>query len=79
MQLIELLLIGAAAGWLADRMMRARRYNLAGDMTVGVIGSFVGNFTFGMLGLTAYGLIGAFTTALVGSMLFLFLLRYVHL
>jgi uncharacterized membrane protein YeaQ/YmgE (transglycosylase-associated protein family) len=75
MQLLQLLLIGTGAGWLADRLMR-RRHSLAGELTVGVVGSFVGNFTFGLLGLSAYGLIGAFTTALVGAMLFLTLIRY---
>jgi uncharacterized membrane protein YeaQ/YmgE (transglycosylase-associated protein family) len=75
MTLIELLLIGLAAGWLADRVMRGH-HDLIGDMTVGVIGSFVGNFTFGLIGLSAYGLVGAFTTALVGSCLFLTILRH---
>ena len=75
MALLELLLIGAAAGWLAHRLTRSRR-NLAREAAVGVLGSFVGDFTFGLLGLSAYGLAGAFTTALVGSLLFLSLLRY---
>jgi uncharacterized membrane protein YeaQ/YmgE (transglycosylase-associated protein family) len=76
MTIIELVLIGAGSGWLAERLMRGRRHNLAGETLVGVIGSFVGSFAFGLVGLSSYGLVGAFTTALVGSMIFLSLLRH---
>jgi uncharacterized membrane protein YeaQ/YmgE (transglycosylase-associated protein family) len=77
--LLGFLVIGAAAGWLAGRLMKGRQFGLGGDLVVGVIGSVLGGYLFGLLGLSAYGTLGAFVTALVGAMVFLYLLSVLHL
>jgi uncharacterized membrane protein YeaQ/YmgE (transglycosylase-associated protein family) len=79
MHLLGFLAIGAAAGWLAGRLMKERPFGLGGDLVVGVIGSIVGGQVFGLLGLAAYGNTGIFVTALVGAMVLLYLLGVLHL
>jgi uncharacterized membrane protein YeaQ/YmgE (transglycosylase-associated protein family) len=79
MNLLGFLVIGAAAGWLAGRLMKRRHFGLGGDLFVGVIGSLVGGYLFGLLGLSAYGTVGAFVTALAGAMVFLYLLGALRL
>lgn len=78
MRLLWFCVIGAAAGWLAGRLMKRRDFGLAGDLAVGVIGSLVGGFLFGLLGLSAYGAVGSFVTAVVGAMTFLYMLRWLR-
>ncbi len=75
--LVIFLLIGVAAGWLAGRVMKGRGFGLFGDMVVGVIGSFLGGWLFGVLGISAGGLVGLLVTAFVGAVVLLFLIRLV--
>lgn len=42
--LIVILLIGLAAGWLASEFVEGTERGLLGDVTIGVIGAFVGNW-----------------------------------
>ncbi len=67
-------LAGAVAGWLTGHKMR-----LLSDLIVGVIGSLLGRFLFGLLGMPAGGDFGAFLAAVAGALTFLYLLRFVHL
>ena len=73
--LIIFLVIGLVAGWLASRIMRAGPFGLVGDLIVGVIGSFIGVWLFGLLGVSAGGILGSLVMALVGAIVLLYLLR----
>lgn len=73
--LLIFLLIGLLAGWLADMFMKGGGYGLIGDLIIGVIGSFLGGWLFGLLGISAGGFIGSLITAVVGAIALLFLLR----
>lgn len=77
MSLLWFLLIGLVAGWLAGQIVKGGGFGLVGDLVIGVIGSFIGAWVFGMLGLGAYGLIGQLLMALVGAILLLFLVRLI--
>ena len=73
MNLVIFLLIGAAAGWVAGRIMEGGSFGLLGNVIVGVIGSFLGRYLGGMVGIDAEG--GIFTTlltAIVGAVILLF-------
>ena len=70
------LIIGIVAGWLAGRITRGEGFGLIGDMVVGVIGAFFGGFLFGLLGLSAHGAIGSLIMAVVGAVVFIFLVRF---
>ncbi|MCE2970361.1 MAG: GlsB/YeaQ/YmgE family stress response membrane protein [Burkholderiales bacterium] len=52
--------------------MRGGGFGLLGNIVVGVIGSLVGRFLFGLLGLSSVGFIGSLVTATVGAVVLLF-------
>ncbi|RFC46470.1 MAG: putative membrane protein YeaQ/YmgE [Verrucomicrobia bacterium] len=47
-------------------------------MIVGIIGAFLGGFCFNLLGLGAHNFLGQLICAVVGSLLFLWLLRFIR-
>jgi uncharacterized membrane protein YeaQ/YmgE (transglycosylase-associated protein family) len=42
--LIVILLVGVIAGWLAGLIVRGGGFGLIGDLIVGVLGAFIGNW-----------------------------------
>ena len=73
--LLYFLLIGLAAGWLAGKVMKGSGYGLIGDLLIGVVGSFLGGWIFGLLHIAAGGLLGLLVTAFVGAVVLVWLLR----
>ena len=45
--LIYVLIVGAISGWLAGEIKRGFGFGLIGNIIVGIIGAFVGNWVFG--------------------------------
>lgn len=77
MELIWVILLGIAAGWAAGQLSKGSDFGLLGDLVVGIIGSLLGSFLFGLVGLSAYGLIGRLIVAIVGALVFLWLIRLI--
>jgi uncharacterized membrane protein YeaQ/YmgE (transglycosylase-associated protein family) len=75
MDIVWFLLIGLAAGWLASQVMKGGSSSLVTDLIMGVIGSILGGFLFGAVGLAATGLIGSLVTATVGAIVLIAGLR----
>jgi uncharacterized membrane protein YeaQ/YmgE (transglycosylase-associated protein family) len=73
--LILFLVIGVVAGWLAGKIMKGGGFGLVGDLIVGVIGAFVGAWLFGLLGIAAGSTLGVLLTAVVGAVVFLWIIR----
>ena len=67
-----MLLIGAIAGWLAERAMN-RDHGLLTNILVGVAGSFVGGTLAGLVGIQFYGFLGNLVVATIGAILILWL------
>ncbi len=42
--ILILLIIGAVAGWLAGLVTRGSGFGIIGDIVIGLIGAFIGNF-----------------------------------
>jgi uncharacterized membrane protein YeaQ/YmgE (transglycosylase-associated protein family) len=57
--------------------MKGSGFGLLGDLVVGVIGSFIGGWVFGLLGLSHWGIVGTLVSALVGAMLLVWVIRLV--
>lgn len=77
--LIIFLVVGAVAGWLAGVIVRGYGLGLAGNIVVGVVGSFVGGWLFSHLHVVhGGGLLGAVIGATVGAVILLFLIRLVR-
>ncbi|MBC8010422.1 MAG: GlsB/YeaQ/YmgE family stress response membrane protein [Burkholderiales bacterium] len=76
-QLCILLVVGALAGWLAGLILRRRGFGLAGNLIIGVIGSFLGRFVLSLLGFYAGSTLAAVITAVLGALLLLWLLSFI--
>jgi uncharacterized membrane protein YeaQ/YmgE (transglycosylase-associated protein family) len=75
MYLLWQIIIGILAGFLAGKIMRGRGFGILVDLLLGIVGSMIGGFLFGVLGLYSAGLVGQLVVATVGAMLLLFLVR----
>lgn len=71
--IIGFLIIGCIAGWIAGQLTKGSGFGLLGNLVVGCIGALAGGLLFGLLGLKGTGLIGSLVTAVVGSIVFLFI------
>ena len=68
------LIMGAVTGWIAGKLMNTEG-GLLRNIIVGVVGSFVGSFVFGMIGFSAHGLIANLIVGTVGACLFVWMAR----
>lgn len=49
MNIILYLLLGAVAGWLAGQIMRGGGFGLLWNITIGIIGGFIGGWLMSLL------------------------------
>ena len=78
MEIIVTLLIGALAGWLGSVIYKGSGLGLLGNIVVGIIGSFVGYWLLGKLGIhLGTGWIGAILTGALGAIVILVLLNLI--
>jgi uncharacterized membrane protein YeaQ/YmgE (transglycosylase-associated protein family) len=76
MDLIITLIIGGVVGWLASIVMKTNaQMGLIANVLVGIVGSFVGFWAAGALGLAPTGGIVRFAVAVVGAVILIFILR----
>lgn len=52
MSLIYILIIGAISGWLAGQIMKGGGFGLLWNIILGIVGSFVGDWLFGVLNIS---------------------------
>lgn len=71
--LIILLVIGGVAGWLAGVITKSS-FGVLGNIIIGVIGAFIGSYLFAFLGIHGGGLVWDLIAAVVGALIFLFVL-----
>lgn len=69
------IVIGIVAGWLSGKIMRGRGFGIMWDLVLGLIGAFIGDFLFGVIGLSATGKVGHLLMATAGAVTLLFCLR----
>ena len=74
--LIWVLALGALVGWLAGKVM-GREGGLVRNIVVGVVGSGLGSFLFGLAGFAAFGFFARLLVSLVGACVLLWLARRV--
>ena len=60
------LLIGALAGYIAGRIMGSETSTVR-NIVLGILGSFVGEFLFGLIGIHATGSISSFVISVLGA------------
>lgn len=67
------ILIGAAAGWIAGKIMKEGGFGAWINIILGIVGGAVGNWLFGALGISMVsGLVGDLITGVIGAVAVLF-------
>lgn len=72
--MIGAILMGAIVGWIAGKLMNTEG-GLLRNIIVGIVGSFIGSFVFGLVGFSAYGLFANLLVGIVGACIFIWLSR----
>ncbi len=76
MGLIITIIIGGIIGWLAGMIMKAEsQMGILANIIVGIVGSGLGHFLAGVIGLAAYGAIARLAVGVGGAVLFIVILR----
>ena len=74
--LIVTLVIGGVIGWLASVVMKTNaQMGIIANIVVGIVGSFLGSWIFGLLGIAVLGGLGQWVMAIVGAMVLIAILR----
>jgi len=74
MDIVYVLLIGIAAGWIAGRLTKGKGFGLVGNLVIGIIGALVGAFLLPLVQLEVKGNIGFLIQSTVGAVVLLLLL-----
>jgi uncharacterized membrane protein YeaQ/YmgE (transglycosylase-associated protein family) len=78
MEIVVILIIGAAAGWLGSMIFKGSGLGLIGNIVVGIIGSVLGYWILGKLGVSlGNGWIGAILTGALGAIVILAVLNLI--
>lgn len=76
MNMIITLIIGGVVGWLASIFMKTdAQMGMIANILVGIVGSFLGFFLAGLIGIAPENAIMRFVVSLVGAALLIFILR----
>ena len=76
MDLIVTLIIGGLIGWLASVIMKTdAQMGIVANVLIGIVGSFLGNWLAGALGVDVGGSAARWLAALVGAILLIGVVR----
>ena len=67
------LLIGLAAGWIANLIVKGGGSGLFVNLIVGLIGGVLGGWLFSLFGWVPVGTLGSLATAVIGSVILLWI------
>jgi uncharacterized membrane protein YeaQ/YmgE (transglycosylase-associated protein family) len=77
--LLVILFVGLVSGWLAGKIVQGTGFGLIGDLAVGVIGAFIGDWLLPQLNIhLGVGIIGAIINATIGAVLLLLIIALVR-
>ena len=79
-EVVILIVTGAVAGWLAGLILRRGGLNIIGNIVVGVIGAFIGEWVFELIGVSfEIQWLDSLVTATVGAVILLLVVGgFVH-
>jgi uncharacterized membrane protein YeaQ/YmgE (transglycosylase-associated protein family) len=74
--LLVILLVGIVAGWLAGKLVRGAGFGIIGDLVVGILGAFIGNWLLPRVGIhLGTGVVSAIVNATIGAIVLLLVVR----
>ena len=72
------IIVGALAGWIAEKIMRSNQ-GLLMNIILGIVGAIVGNFLLMLIfGATMGGIVGQLIVAVVGACLLIAIVRAIR-
>ncbi len=76
MDILITLIVGGVCGWLASLIMKTnKQMGIIANVVVGIVGSFLGSWLFGVFGLAAYGTVGRLVMVVIGAMALIWILK----
>lgn len=77
MSILLILIIGAVSGYVASRILGGDGFGLLGNIAVGIIGGFIGDWIVREAKISMIsGIFGTFISAVGGAIVLLFLLEF---
>jgi len=73
--ILMVIVVGAVAGWLAGLVMRGSGYGIVGDVVVGLLGAFIGNWLLRAVGFSinlGTPVLNKIVVSLIGALLLMF-------
>lgn len=61
------IIIGALAGWIAEKILKEKGYGIAMNLIIGISGSIVGGWIFHLTGLEINIIIGSIVMDIIGA------------
>jgi uncharacterized membrane protein YeaQ/YmgE (transglycosylase-associated protein family) len=75
MEILNFIIVGAVAGWLAGLVVRGRGFGLIGDIVIGIIGALIAGWLLPYLHVSfGAGIIGQIIEAFIGAVILLIIL-----
>jgi uncharacterized membrane protein YeaQ/YmgE (transglycosylase-associated protein family) len=76
MGLIVTLVVGGLVGWLASMVMKTdKQMGIIANVIVGIIGSSLGFWLAGLVGIAAYGMLARGAVSVAGAALLIYILK----
>jgi uncharacterized membrane protein YeaQ/YmgE (transglycosylase-associated protein family) len=76
--LLIIIVVGIVAAWLAGRVMEGGGFGLIGDLLVGLVGAFIGDWLLPRLGIhLGVGIVALIINAFIGAVVLLLIPRLV--
>jgi uncharacterized membrane protein YeaQ/YmgE (transglycosylase-associated protein family) len=78
MGIIEWIIVGLIAGWLAGKVMKGGGYGVLVDIILGILGGLLGGWLFGVLGIWhGGGILGSIIVAFIGAVILVAITRVI--
>lgn len=76
MSILIAIVVGGLVGWLASIVMKTNaQMGILANVVVGIIGSALGSWLAGLLGLSAFGFVGSLIVSILGAMALIAILK----
>jgi uncharacterized membrane protein YeaQ/YmgE (transglycosylase-associated protein family) len=74
--LLVIIFVGLIAGWLAGQIIQGTGFGLLGDLVIGIIGAFVGDWLLPRVGIhLGMGIVSAIINATIGAVVLLLIIK----
>src|ERR1700752_1026669 len=71
--------VGLVAGWLAGQIVQGTGFGVIGDLIIGIVGAFIGDWLLPQLGVhLGVGIVAAIINATTGALVLLLIVRLVR-